>query len=225
MFGPDPNMRRLLGDEGFRRALRALENSCRPVAQPSPELENPNEILLREMIPFFAALSVVSKKAVSKQTLKTIWTTGTGKTWKALREFPDRLRHMAKEVEQLNTSLFLCPSRAIYATTPIANAAKIHFDRLPGILKTYANWLDVWIDKFPKSMEEHFGPGRLGHDWALLLLSYLTKMVTGKFQDALLSELLNSADHVLNPEHQGPRFQPQTLLDLRYRKKRKTRPT
>jgi hypothetical protein len=231
------NVPRLLADAGFRAALNPLREFQKEhlrraekgqgrrsglVSECRKEQKDPSELLegLMNIAPFLAALAV--GKNARKRDWESLWTFGTGKTWKSLREFPRRLRSMADEVERLNKSHLFSPERAITKKTPHANFAKTQFARLPACLNLYASWIEMWASKIPSLTGEHSRRQRGRGDY-VYGLSVIIAILTGRFHDEKVSDLLNAADLALNPESQqrAPRFHPQTLADLRSRQKRK----
>jgi hypothetical protein len=62
------------------------------------------------ILPVLTCLAAPRKASGLKRTFESIWTSDTGKTWKALKEFSERMRRMAQEIEALNRSQFLSPS-------------------------------------------------------------------------------------------------------------------
>jgi hypothetical protein len=237
------NIPRLLADRRYSGALRTLERRRTEAlrraeksgkgplswiaAKTGEERQDCERMMesLMDLVTFVTAVGVT--KSATKSTDERLWSVGTGKTWKALREFPQRLLNVAREIEQLNQSPMFFPDKAITAKTPSANYARIQFGRLPGILRMYGTWVEVWTSKIPAVMGELLGRRSRGKADALVAVSNLIAIVTGRFNDNDTAELLNAADLVLNPTsgRDEPRFHPQTLADLRSRLKRKTNKT
>jgi hypothetical protein len=215
----------LTNDPEFRKAMTGLK-ACREKAiklasgSKTDGFKTCAELL--DLVPIFAALAVVSGGS-RKETWGKFWSAGTGKTWKALREYPRRLREMAKEVESINDSPFFSPERSITSKTPLAVHWKRQLLRLPAALRRYAEWLESWAERIPALQEQYSHRSRRGHSPSLGYLSTLAKVMTGRYCDSEVSEVLNAADLVLNPgkPKSGLRFCPQTMADLRARQKKK----
>jgi hypothetical protein len=242
MFGDfyQMNVPRLLADRRYCEALKTLERRRTEAlqraeksgkgplswiaAKTGEERRDCERTMasLMDLVTFVTAVGVT--KSANKSTDEKLWSIGTGKTWKALQEFPHRLQNVAREIEQLNQSPMFCPDRAINAKTPSAHYARIQFSRLPGTLRMYGTWVEVWTKKIPAIMGEFLGRRSRGKADTLVAVSYLIALVTGRFNDNEAAELLNAADLILNPETDKgePRFHPQTLADLRSRRKRKS---
>jgi hypothetical protein len=230
---------RLYADSDFCAALDALrrchENALQRVREGGHSRaavwllwEFPNEPqgfgemlegFLDYLVPLLAWL-VVSKR-MDRKTWEKIVFLGAGRTWKSLTGFPLRLRKMAEEIESLNRSNLYSPDLTFKENIPAANRLKTTFYRLPLVLKAYATWVDVWTRKLPRLTPRYAGRSSRGNGSILVCLSSLIHVITGGYRDAEVSDLLNAADVALNSA-KGPRFHPQTLLDLRSRQKRRT---
>jgi hypothetical protein len=226
------NVPPLLANGRFRKALRALRQRQDDAlggalstrrdalgafirqAQEQPDLRG-TLLSLLDMVPLLAALAVM--KGPRRETWEQLWAVGTGKTWKALQEFPDRLRRMADEVEQLNAGPFFDPGRWITDGTLEGRIAKRRFSLLPGILRMYATWVEVCVEKITK---QHFPAKRSGHSFLVGFLSTLVKLSTGRFYDKEVAGVLTAAGLVLNGLGDKG-FDPQTLADLRLRSRQK----
>jgi hypothetical protein len=156
-----------------------------------------------------------------KKSLKNLWALGTGKTWKALREFPDRLRRMAKEVEQINASPLFAPARYINVKTTRAGFVRTGLEQLPAIMSFYANGLEMHIARLPKDWGQHFSASRQGYPPVLLYLSQIVKLFTGRWHDAKVADLLNAAAIALDERCE---FDFLTIAQARsrFKKKQKT---
>jgi len=103
-----------------------------------------------ELLPFFACLAVPRKGGNVRKIAEEFWASKTGKTWKALREFPARLRVVADDIERINKSDYLTPTIWLKKDQTLARLVKDHFLRLPGVLRQYAIWLDILVgEKVP----------------------------------------------------------------------------
>lgn len=197
-------------DRKFCKALDVLK-----AHQPEPIVKE----LLGSWLPVLACLAVPRKGGGGKKTLQKIWASESGKTWKALREFPARLRGVADEVERINESDFLSPSTWIRDDETKARIVKSHFLRLPGILRVYAAYLHkLLVEKMPATWGRHFPSGPRGHSQSLFYLSHLVKACTGRFHDKDVCDLLDAAACVLGVNYQ---FDPTLLAQARGRRARK----
>jgi hypothetical protein len=151
--------------------------------------------------------------------LERVWASQTGKTWKALKEFPKRLEDMAEEVARINTSDRLFFARRRRNDLDRGDLEKLGriCRQLPDMMRSYAAAL-----RERNATVETASPLD-GGSAALLDLSETVNLFTGSYHDKDVAELLNTADLALNPGDQtsGERFGAQTLLDLRYRQKQK----
>src|SRR5712692_2821387 len=118
----------LLRDCGVGKALAALaawqgrRNDCPAMATNSKK----EEVLV------WAAAAVQKNKR--RTDWEKIWVSGTGKSWKALKEFPERIRKMAKDLETLRRSTYFG-----YENT-------LPFWSVPSNLSGCADWLEFQIE-------------------------------------------------------------------------------
>jgi hypothetical protein len=138
-----------------------------------------------------------------------IWLQGTGRSWKALTEFPTRLQRVADEIENLNAKFF-CISEAC------RNPTLVSFNRVPMILRSYAETLGRRAARIPKA----FPMPRRGK-W-VSELSTFTMLVTGRFCDKEVAELLNGASTALDLE-KDPHFDALTIAQARSRLNKKSK--
>jgi hypothetical protein len=171
--------------------------------------------LLSELLPFFACLAVPRRGGKLRKALEKIWASDTGKTWRALKDFPVRLRGIADEVERINRSGFVSPSIWIAEDQIKARVVKAHFLRLPGVLRFYAVWLEMLIaKKVPVAWERHFPSRPRGHSSFVFHVSHLVKAITGRFHDKEVCNLLDAAACALGIDYQ---FDPILLAQARKR--------
>lgn len=200
-------------NERFERALAAITISLTSQVQE-------HVMALDDTLAAFACLGVSRKRGGGRKSFEKLAALGTGKTWKALAEFPERLRRIAKEVEQINKSPFFAPALYVNAKTTQAEIVRKRFEQLPGIISFYATGLEVHIDRTPNLWAKTFPPSQGGHSQWLLLLSYAVKLATGKWHDAEVAELLNATAVALDETRE---FDALTIAQARSRfKKRKT---
>lgn len=211
---------RLMADASFRQALGAL---CKTSGLSS---ESPDERDFRNKVALLASFAVA--KRAKRQSFEQLWAKNTGKTWKALSEFPDRLRNMAKEVERMNGSSFFSPNLLVADKVPknAVQALVRQFSDLPDTLCYYANGVEATAQELPAETSKHYWR-RPGHSPWIDELSQLVNGVTGHYHDPELAELLNAARAVLSPDKRDVNkgYDAQTLADNRSRRKRKARKT
>jgi hypothetical protein len=155
---------------------------------------------------------------MSRKEWEKLWLLGTGKTWKALKEFPGRLRSMAKEVEQINASLIFSPANFANVDTRVAAIIRKRLNLLPSIMRFYAAGLESHIVRIPKQFAESFPRFPKEHSPWLVKLSHLVKLITGKWHDREVAELLNTAAIALGEKAQ---YDALTVAQARSRFKRK----
>jgi hypothetical protein len=223
----DARVVRLMADDGFRQALGRIYRLARDDQKAAGGSEE-------EALLLYASVAVTYTRPTAKRGKQTdctpkenwerCWTQDTGKTWKALTEFPDRIRRMAEEVEHVGRSYVFDPKR-ITSEIPLAMYAKREFPILPTTLRNYAGWLEAQVastSAYIKSFYRRTLRGALSH--FTLDVSKQVKLITGQFHDREVADLLNVADLVLNPDtaKSGLRFNEQNIALLRSRQKRKT---
>jgi len=180
------SVRRARKCQRFEDALTAINECLTPHVRES-------EMDLASLLASFACMEVYQKRGKGKKSLEKFWPVGTGKTWKALREFPERLRRMAKEIEQVNRSSFFAPPFFVNAKTTQAGLVRKRFEQLPGIITLYATGLEMHIARVPKLWAQSLPQSPQGPSLVLLGLSHTVKVCTGKWRDKEVAELLNAA--------------------------------
>jgi hypothetical protein len=200
----------------FEQALRAITNR---------QDDWTRAIDLTDSLAAFACLAV-SRKRGNRRSWEKLWALQTGKTWKALREFPDRVLRMAKEVESVNASLLFSPAQIANAKTLKAEIFRKRFKQLPGIMYVYAAALEAHITRVPDLTARSFPqPSGGGPTRWVLSLSYTVKLATGKWRDREVAELLNVAARALGevrPEEEDG-FDALTIAQARSRSKKKSK--
>lgn len=81
---------------------------------------------------------------LSRKWLENVWLRGTGKSWKALKEYPGRLKRMADEIESLNARFLAIPEGC-------ENPTLVNFSQLPVNLRAYAETLGNRTSRIPKT--------------------------------------------------------------------------
>jgi hypothetical protein len=139
------------------------------------------------------ACRTVSPRQGRPAFLNEYWARGTGKTWKALGEFPNRLEKIADELKRINKAdPHFCARRR---GDDLSRSALLRLQadcmRLPTMVQDYAkalrgrNW--VVAVATPRS----------GSADALFQLTTTVKFATGKYHDQEVSELLNAVGQAL----------------------------
>jgi hypothetical protein len=165
-----------------------------------------------------ACIEVYKKRGRGTKSLEKLWAIGTGKTWKALGEFPDRLRRVAKEVEQINMSPLFAPAAYVNVKTIQADIFRKRLEQLPGIMNFYATGLEMHMTRVPKYWDQAFPPSPQGPSQTLLILSYTVKVCTGKWRDTQVADLLNAAAIALAENRE---FEALTIAQARARFKKR----
>lgn len=165
-------------------------------------------------------MEVSNKRGGGKKSFEKLAALGTGKTWKALAEFPERVRRMSREVERVNASPFFAPPIFANADNLKAQMARKYFRMLSGIMRVYAGGLEAHIKRVPRFFEKGFPRSSGGPSQWLLLLSYSVRLATDKWRDKEVAELLNATAIALGENRE---FDALTISQARSRfKKRKT---
>lgn len=115
----------------------------------------------------------------SRRWREEIWLKATGKSWKALTEFPRRLQKMAGEIESLNANFFSIP-------VACDNPTLVNFCQLPTVLRSYAEVLSHRTMRIPKGF---LSPSRSRR---LVELSHFARAMTGRYCDREIADLLNA---------------------------------
>ena len=105
-----------------------------------------------------------------------IWLKATGKSWKALTDFPRRLQKMAGEVESLNANFFSIPGAG-------DNPALVSFHQLPTVLRSYAEVLSHHTMRIPRGL---LSPSRSRR---IVELTHFAKAMTGRYCDREIADL------------------------------------
>lgn len=205
------NVSRARKCQRFEEALATITGCLIPQVRESGDLA--------ETLAAFACIAVCKKRGRGKKSLEELLSIGTCKTWKALSEFPERLRRMAQEVEQINKSVLLAPPMYVNKKTMEAEIVRKRLNQLPGIMHLYATGLEMHIERMPKQLMELFRPSPNGEPNWLLLLSYSVRIATGKYRDREVAELLNTAAISLGEKKQ---FDALDIAQARSRHRRQT---
>ena len=165
----------------------------------------------------YACLAVSSHQG-RPETLERAWASNTSKSWKALREFPERLIRMADEVERINAG-----DPAVFARTPHWNVDRNESSnlrevckQLPGSMRSYAKALRERNTYVARATP------RNGRSKALFDLSEMVKIFTGKYLDRQVAELLNATAEVLEEDVQ---FDALSVAQARSRHRKRTAKT
>jgi hypothetical protein len=124
----------------------------------------------------------------SRRWREEIWLKATGKSWKALTEFPRRLQKMADEIESLNAN---------FLSIPVAcdNPMLANIGQLPTVLRSYAEVLSHRTMRIPKGF---LSPSRSRR---LVELSHFARATTGRYCDSEIADLLNATSIAMGCEN------------------------
>jgi hypothetical protein len=171
------------------------------------------EVHWREGLTRLACLSV-SPHQGRPAILERVGASKSGKTWKALLEFPDRLEKMADEVGRINAADPLFFARTPRWNVDRCDSAKLRHDceRLPNLMRSYANALRE------RNAAVATASPRDGRFAAVFNLSELVKTLTGAYHDSVVQRLLGVAAHELDEQIE---FDAVSIAQLRYRRRKR----
>lgn len=193
-FGLD--MRGLRHNHEVNKAMDALEKAA--------GLKDSETAVLEELATW-AVIAVM--KPARRAYWEGVFSSDTGKSWKALTEFPERIRRMAGELDALRSSLWFAPVEEGESPS------------LPSRLNDCADRIESQMEKIP--MLENRALRRGTSQWKVQL-SKRVKALTGRFRDREVAQLINAVDLALNGEGKDDSgVDAQTLTDLRSRRNRK----
>jgi hypothetical protein len=199
---------RLDADTRFQNSMQAIQRLRRDVIKD----------MSLNFIFCLSAVLIVTKRP-SKNQMEELWTYGTGKTWKSLNDFPMRLRRMAEEVKRVQAGLHFEPDRWIYAQSPLAKDIKRRIRELPLNLGVFATHIEVVLKKLPKVSTSKGSPQRKFHEPWASQLSDTVKVLTKRYCDREVAELLNSAAIALEEQFT---IEPFALAQARRDRKKKS---
>jgi len=145
-----------------------------------------------------------------------VWAQKTGKSWKAIKNFPDRLLALAEEIERLNASVYFSPSQYVNRDTREVAYFRERFMQLPGTLRIYAAGLRMQAGRVPKLTAHFLQPTPRGYPESVFQLSELVKAMTGQYHDREVADLLNAAAPQMERQE---RFDELSLAQARSRRK------
>lgn len=184
---------RVMGNADFTKALRAITG--RGTAPPN---------VIEMLSPLLVSLAILAANPhrVNRRSWEKLWAAGTGKTWKALTEFPDRIERMAQEIQDVGGGPFFAPVAFINAKTPEAQAVRKRFEQLPGIMRLYAEGLPQQIKRVPVLSAKTIPSIQRRGDDTLVSLSSVIRIITGRWLDQQAAELVNTAAIALGVDRQ-----------------------
>lgn len=169
--------------------------------------------LSRELTTY--ACMAVSPHQGRPALLNHYWARGTGKTWKALAEFPNRLERLAEEVKRINKA-----DRLFYARRRDKDLSRFELLRLqeqcmqlPVVMRIYAEALRE------RNATVTAATPRGGRSEGLFQLTELVKWLTGAYHYQEVSELLNTVANALGEEKE---FDAIDVAQARSRRRRGT---
>lgn len=148
--------------------------------------------------------------------LDEYWARGTGKTWKVLKEFPERLERIADEVERFNGAdpHFFARRKG---SNDLSRSALVRLQKncmqLPTMIRDYAKALRE------RNAAVAAATPRSGSSNALIQLTETVKFMTGNYHDREVSEFLNTVADMLDGSKQ---FDAISIAQVRSRRKKKT---
>jgi hypothetical protein len=182
------NVNRARRSARFENALTAITRCIAPEVECGMDLAG--------TLAAFACIEVSKKHGGGKKSLEGLWALGTGKTWKALCEFPERLRRIAKEMAQINESACLAPALYANAKTIQAQIIRKRLEQLPATVNFYATALEMHTARIPKQwakmIQAQFPDRPRGPSWSVPVFSHIVRVATGKWHDKEIAELLNA---------------------------------
>lgn len=169
--------------------------------------------LSRELTTY--ACMAVSPHQGRPEFLNRYWARGTGKTWKALAEFPNRLEKIADDVQTINKA-----DPHFYARRRGNDLSRFELLRL----QENCMQLPLMIRDYAKALSERnaavaAATPRSGRSNGLFQLTEIVKFLTGSYHDQEVSELLNAVANALGEEKE---FDAIDVAQARSRRRRGT---
>jgi len=161
------------------RQIKEFETALQAIMAPMTEPVGTPKIDDSWPLAALACLAVSGKRTGGRKAFEMAWSHGTGKTWKALREFPERLRRVATEVEQVNSSRFFTPSMLANVKTRQVDIARKFLYTLPGLMRLYAGGLEAHIKRVPDLTEQILPLSPVAPSQWLWLISLYVRALTG----------------------------------------------
>jgi hypothetical protein len=134
-------MRRVRENPDFERALEEIMDCRRDVLREIEGFAN----VLGDLLAMFACLTVCRGRSGHRKAWEKVWSRETGKTWKAFKGFPARLRRMAKEAEQVIANPFFAVATFTTKKTVKEELIGRHLRQLPGTMRLCAMALEAFI--------------------------------------------------------------------------------
>ena len=182
---------RLEQDPKYSEARRAILDRIKQSgwrAMLDGSLTHPDPSLLTTL----ACAIVFSDHLTSRESLDDVAVGQTGKTWKALREFPQRIECVAREIEKVNAASLFAPENQIDAEKADAECFRQAFRDVPAMLRAWSKALKERI-----IFMRRFDAAVFGDSDSRAYLQFLVKEGTGKPNDSLVADLLNAAAEAL----------------------------
>jgi len=165
-----------------------------------------------------AFATAVSSHRGRPALLEELWARRTGKTWKALVEFPNRLERLADEVDCLNIAdpVFYPPRRCRGLSRTELQRIALDYWQLSAMIRFYAE------TRRERNAAVLAQTPRIERSEILFYLSILVKSLTGAPHDQEVSELLNAAANALGETIQ---FDAGSIAQARSRRKKRPKRT
>lgn len=172
-----------------RRAIldRVTQPGWRTALDGSPTHPDPS------LLTTLACAVVFSDHLIRKESLDAVSIEETGKTWKALREFPGRIESVAGQIEKVNAGRLFAPEKQIDTGKEEAELFRQGFRDLPGMLRAWSKALKERMKAIRRLDAAVFGDSD-----PRTYLQLLVKEGTGKPNDPLVANLLNAAAEALD---------------------------
>jgi hypothetical protein len=194
-----PRMREQIGrleqNQEYSQARRAIlgrvtQPAWRVALDGGPAEPDPS------LLTTLACAVVFSDRLSRKESLDAMAVEETGKTWKALREFPDRIEGIARAMEKVNAGDLFAPEKQINAEATDAERFRRCFRDLPNMLRLWAKALKERMKHIRRLDSAVFGDSN-----PRAYLQFLIKESTGKPNDQLVANLLNAAAGALGKSY------------------------
>jgi len=189
---------RLMDDPDFGRAWGKI---MRRIMRRGPDWESQSEKIFA--LPGLIVLAVTQRK-INQTDWEWIWASETGKSWKALQEFPTQVLSFANDIERVNHGPYFKNEGA---------------SLLIKELNAYVRFLEKRLREIHERTRHTF-PSNRGHSPELFDVSNSVMELTGKFCDAEVVTFLNVGATILGIKS----WKQIDELDLRQARARRMKP-
>jgi hypothetical protein len=105
----------------------------------------------KELIERLRVITLLARPEMEVLMKKGDWASGTGKTRRTIRRFPDRIRNMANELELLNRSRIFAVMMEAHRPDSDVQSRRNFYAKLPEIMCAYAKRLQGAIEEISAS--------------------------------------------------------------------------